>query len=279
MRNFLLSQLLLCLGFCSIAICQSVETNNIQTIPLEITTGKTTHILFPYSIKTVDRGNGGILAQTAAGFDNILQVKAAMASFDTTNLTVITGDGTLYSFLASYCPNPVSINIRIGKSMNVDATSVAESNEAEIEQALIQASQNDSSNVSIKAQSSQATLELSGIYICGDILLCKLTLTNNSPIKYDIESLRFSIRDKKRPKRTAIQETYITPFRVLSDTTSVSPNAEHTFVYAIPKMTLPDEKLLSITLHERNGGRHLRLKVRNRHILKSIPLQVSPSNL
>lgn len=272
MRNFLLSQLLLCLSFVGIAICQGVETIDIKAIPLEITTSKTTHLVFPYNIKTVDRGNGEILAQTAAGFDNILQVKAAMASFDTTNLTVITGDGTLYSFLASYCPNPVSINIRISKSMNVGATSVAEPNEAEIEEALIQASQNDSSNVRIKDQSSQTKLELSGIYICGDILLCKLTLTNNSPIKYDIESLRFSIRDKKRPKRTAIQETYITPFRVLSDTTSVGPNAEHTFIYAIPKMTIPDKKLLSIALHEKNGGRDLNLKVRNRHILKSLPL-------
>lgn len=272
MRNFLLCQLLLCLSFCRIAICQNVETNDIHIIPLEITTTKTTHLVFPYSIKTVDRGSGGILAQTAAGFDNILQVKAAMASFDTTNLTVITGDGTLYSFLASYCQNPSSINIRIGKSITAGTSSGEEPNEAEIEQALNQASQNDSSNVSLKDQSSKAKLELSGIYICGDILLYKLTLTNNSPIKYDIETIRFSIRDKKRPKRTAIQETYITPFRVLSDTTSVGPNAEHTFVYAIPKMTIPDEKLLSIALHEKNGGRHLNLKVRNRHILKSLPL-------
>jgi len=272
MRNFLLSQLLLCLGFCRIAICQSAETNDIQPIPLEITTGKTTHIVFPYSIKTVDRGSGAILAQTAAGFDNILQVKAAMASFDTTNLTVITSDGTLYSFLASYCQNPSSINIRIGKSITAGTSSGDEPNEAEIEQALNQANKNDSTNVSIKDQSSQARLELSAIYICGDILLCKLTLTNNSPIKYDIESLRLSIRDKKRPKRTAIQEAYITPFRVMDDTSSVGPNAEHTFIYAIPKMTIPDKQLLSIALHEKDGGRHLNLKVRNRHILKSLPL-------
>lgn len=278
MRNFLLSQLLLCLSFCGMAICQNTETSDIQTIPLEITTSKTTHLVFPYSIKTVDRGNGGILAQTAAGFDNILQVKAAMASFDTTNLTVITGDGTLYSFLASYCQSPGSINIKIGKSINAIGGSGREPNEADIEQALIQARQNDSSNVSIKDQSSRAKLALSGIYICGDVLLCKLTLTNQSPIKYDIETLRFSIRDKKRPKRTAIQETYITPFRVLDDI-GFGPNAERTFIYAIPKMTIPDKKLLSIALHEKDGGRHLNLKVRNRHILKSIPLQSSPSNL
>lgn len=271
MRNFLLSQLLLCLSFTGIAICQNTQTSDIQTIPLEITTSKTTHLVFPYSIKTVDRGSGGILAQKAAGFDNILQVKAAMASFDTTNLTVITGDGTLYSFLVSYCQNPSSINIRIGKSINT-GTSSGGPNEAEIEQALIRASQNDSSNVSIRDQTSQAKLELSGIYICGDILLCKLTLTNNSPIKYDLEGLRFSVSDKKRPKRTAIQEVYITPFRVLDDTSSVGPNAAHTFIYAIPKMTIPNKKLLSIALHEKDGGRHLNLKVRNRHILKSLPL-------
>jgi conjugative transposon TraN protein len=205
--------------------------------------------------------------------------KPLWQSFDTTNLTVITGDGTLYSFLASYCQNPGSINIKIGKSITAISGSGREPNEADIEQALIQARQNDSSNVSIKDQSSLAKLELSGIYICGDVLLCKLTLTNQSPIKYDIETLRFPIRDKKRPKRTAIQESYITPFRVLDDTSSVGPNATQTFIYAIPKMTIPDKKLLSIALHEKNGGRHLNLKVRNRHILKSIPLQPSPSNL
>jgi len=55
---------------------------------------KTTNIIFPYSIVSVDIGSRDVLAQKAKGVENILQIKAARDSFPQTNISIITADGS-----------------------------------------------------------------------------------------------------------------------------------------------------------------------------------------
>jgi uncharacterized protein DUF4138 len=43
-------------------------------------------------------------------------------------------------------------------------------------------------------------------------------------------------------------------------------------VFAINKFTIPDRKYLSIEINEKNGGRNLSLKLKNRIIMEAIPL-------
>ncbi|MCE6989528.1 conjugative transposon protein TraN [Dyadobacter sp. CY323] len=274
MRIFLLSQLMLCLIFQFQANCQVTGSSVIDPFPLEITTSKTTHLIFPYGIKTVDRGSRDILAQKATGVDNILQVKAARTDFDTTNLTVITADGKLYSFLVGYSNQPLSLNIQVSSSSK-DMANFADNdlNEAEIAESVQKARINTVQNVSIKDKSSHAELLLSSIFVDDDLLLYKIEFINNSALNYDIENFRFFVRDKKAPKRTAIQETEIKPLHILEDTSVVATQSSHSFVFALPKMTLPDKKYLAVQVQEKNGGRHLLLKVRNRHFLKALPIQ------
>ncbi|MEJ7829531.1 MAG: DUF4138 domain-containing protein, partial [Segetibacter sp.] len=82
----------------------------IEPYPLKITLNKTTNLIFPYSIKSVDRGSADVLAQKAKGVENILLVKAGKENFAETNLSVITTDGKLYSFVVDYINNPAAIN-------------------------------------------------------------------------------------------------------------------------------------------------------------------------
>jgi conjugative transposon TraN protein len=274
MRILVLSQLLLCLIFQIQGNCQVTGSSVIDPFPLEITTSKTTHLIFPYGIKTVDRGSRDILAQKATGVENILQVKAARTDFDTTNLTVITTDGKLYSFLVGYSDQPLSMNIQVSSSSK-DMANFADNhmNEAEIAESVHIARNNAAQNASIKGKSSHAELLLSSIFVDDDLLLYKIEFTNNSALNYTFENFRFFVRDRKTPKRTAIQETEIQPLHILGDTSVVAAQSSHSFVFALPKMTLPDKKYLAVQVQEKNGGRHLLLKVRNRHLLKAIPIQ------
>ncbi|MCF2496777.1 conjugative transposon protein TraN [Dyadobacter chenhuakuii] len=273
MRIFLLCQLLLCLFLHSTGICQGIESSVIAPFPLEVTTGKTTHLIFPFSIKTVDRGSPDVLAQKATGAENILQLKAAKPDFDTTNLTVITADGKLFSFLVGYADEPHSLNIQLTTSASqIVQMGSTEMNEARISDAAKEVDAGQAGNVSLKDKTSQTELSLSALYVDEDLLLYKIDLANNSAIKYDIENLRFFVRDKNHPKRTAIQETEIKPLHILGDTNAVAPRSSHSFVYVLPKMTIPDKKYLAVQVQEKNGGRHLTLKVRNRHVLKALTL-------
>src|SRR3546814_18758334 len=64
---------------------------------LSVSYDKTTNLVFPYNIKSVDRGTRDVLVQKARNVENVLQVKAGHEAFTETNLTVITADGHLYS--------------------------------------------------------------------------------------------------------------------------------------------------------------------------------------
>lgn len=40
-------------------------------------------------------------------------------------------------------------------------------------------------------------------------------------------------------------------------------------VYALPKFTIPDDKLLMVELYEKNGGRHQSIRVENADIVNA----------
>ena len=69
---------------------------------LEVCYNKTTHIIFPAEITYVDLGNENLVAGLADGAKNVLRVKSAFKSFkQETNLSVITEDGSYYTFIQS----------------------------------------------------------------------------------------------------------------------------------------------------------------------------------
>ena len=100
----------------------------------------------------------------------------------------------------------------------------------------------------------------------------QLDLQNGSPIDYDINFLRFYIRDKKKAKRTAVQENEITPLYVAGNISCLKANTHNSIVVALNKFTIPDAKYLAIEIVEKNSGRNLLMKVNNRKIIKAISL-------
>ncbi|WP_220466193.1 conjugative transposon protein TraN [Dyadobacter psychrotolerans] len=278
MKNFKLSRIiaLLFLTISGKAWAQDVQLFVIEPFPLEITYNKTVNLIFPYAIKSVDKGSRDILAQKAKGVENILQVKAATKHFEQTNLTVITSDGKLYSFVVNYAEEPSQLNIELIKvpdaSKPADAVLEKEPNEQFLKNAAEHASNEQNVSGKINDSSHKTRLSLSGLYINKEVIFYRLKLDNRSNISYDIESLRFFIIDKKRVKRTATQQTEINPLYVHGETSVIDANQSHEFVFALSKFTIPDAKQLIIQLMEKNGGRHLELLVQNRTIIQAKPI-------
>src|SRR5665648_498874 len=81
---------------------------------LEVTFDKTVHIIFPAAIRYVDLGSADLLAAKADGTENVLRVKAARRNFSReSNLSVITEDGSYYSFNVKYADEPVKLSIEM----------------------------------------------------------------------------------------------------------------------------------------------------------------------
>ncbi|MEP1260398.1 DUF4138 domain-containing protein, partial [Algoriphagus sp.] len=115
---------------------QGISRGSSQTIPasqLQISDQMTTNLIFPYAIKSVDRGNRNILVQKASAVENILQVKAENSELQNSNLTVITEDGSFYSFAVEYQEVPQKLNLRILQTGNSDLADFGNQIQAESE--------------------------------------------------------------------------------------------------------------------------------------------------
>ncbi len=103
-------------------------------------------------------------------------------------------------------------------------------------------------------------LILQGIYIHDHLLWFKLKLENSSDIDFESENIRFSVKDKHSGKRTAVQETDLSPLWRNPDQ-KVAGQSEQDFVFAFPSFTINKHKKLLIQISEKNGERQLILEI------------------
>ena len=186
--------------------------NEDQYENLQIGYSKTTSIVFPYAIKSMDKGSGDILVQKAKGVENILLVKAGKKGFVQTNLTVVTADSRFYVFVLNYNDDCPDLNIAIDNrtAANHGAAFPAEiENQQKIEQFAGLALSKKKKLDGLKRSKFEMKLTVSGIFIHDDIMYFRLAVENASKINYEIDQLRFFIRDQKKSRRTASQEIEI----------------------------------------------------------------------
>ncbi len=248
--------------------CQSVEVQSIA-----VTMNKTSSLVFPTVIKSVDRGSRDVLAQKAKGVENVLQVKAARPGFPETNLTVITADGQIHEFAVRYAASPGTLVVQVdgpeggvvGQGL-IFQTDVTESDL----QAYASRVAGARKSVRFKARRKfKMKLALHGIYIRDNVIFYHVQIVNRSHIGYDVEYLRFYIKDRTKAKRTASQEVSVVPLYVYGGLGSIAGSSATQVVFALEKFTIPDAKRLTVEMYEKNGGRDLTLRLKNRRIVKA----------
>lgn len=251
------------------------QTKAIEPYHVSVAFSKTTNIIFPYSIVSVDIGSRDVLAQKAKGVENILQIKAAKDSFPQTNITIITTDGKLTSFLVDYAEQPSILNLSLAGLPTKQAIAIpSESiNQEQMEYYASIATESKEKARGIKDKTFGIQFKLNGIFIHDDVMLLRFNIANETNINYDIDQLRLYIRDQKKSKRTATQEIEISPVLVQSNIGKVAGKSDSTIVFIVPKFTIPDKKYLAVQLMEKNGGRHLELHVKNKKIVKAVPIE------
>lgn len=226
------------------------------TLVLQVCCNKTSSIVFPQIIKNVDRGSKDLLVQKVRGVDNVLQLKAGKENFPETNLTVITADGKLWPFIVQYVHNPQRLCVQLDSSGNIFKMLAGK----------------DPSIYGVHDESYEMKLSLIGLYIQNNLLYFQIQLENNSTIPYVLDELRFYIKDKRQSKRTASQELEQVPLSMFGNTESVAAQSAQAIVVALPKFTIPDKKNFFVAVTERNGGRNLRLRIKNTRIVRATVL-------
>ena len=239
---------------------------------LEVTFSKTVHLIFPSAVKYVDLGSTDIIAGKSDGVENVVRVKAAVEGFsEETNFSVITSDGTFYSFIVVYADQPALLNINMDQwkagehpvagGGGVQVAELGTEDPALVRKVMYTIYQRNRRDVKhIGSREFGMTALLRGIYVHRDLLFLHISLANASNVPFDVDFIRFRIVDKKVAKRTAQQETTIEPVRTYSALTRIEGQSSGRMVYAFGKITIPDDKFLEV---EKDGSRHQRFHIEN----------------
>ncbi len=251
---------------------------------LEVCYNKTTHIIFPAEITYVDLGNENLVAGLADGAKNVLRVKSAFKSFkQETNLSVITDDGSYYTFNVKFAKEPLLLSIEMTDFLH-DGEAVNRPNNAQevyleklgsespmlvklIMKSIYKQNKREIKHIGSKRFGVQFLLK--SIYANNGLLYFHTELKNTSNIPFDVDYVSFKIVDKKVIKRTAIQEQVLEPLRAQNYVTVVHGKQSERTVFALEKFTIPDDKQLVIEIAEKEGGRHQSFVVENEDIVRA----------
>lgn len=254
---------------------------------IEVGFTKTVHILFPASVTYIDIGSMAIIAGKADGAENVVRVKAAVRDFaEETNLTVITEDGGFYTFDARYAENPATSTIEItaAESPATQPASASETTRADEGRVLLREvgrerpatvkrvlsdiyRQNRADVKGIHTRKYGVEVEVRGIYVHNDVIYLHVQIANNTNISFEVDYRRFVVADRKAAKRTAQQQRIIEPLRVCNDPSIVRGHQHQRIVFALPKLTLEEDKILLLEIAEKDGARHQYLEISSKELL------------
>lgn len=252
---------------------------------VQVTYNKTVHVVFPAAIRYVDLGSVNLIAGKADGAENVLRIKASVENFPgETNFSVITDDGSFYSFNAQYAREPEMLNIEMNDLLQrrMEATGDPANNSTGKDVKIPELGDNTPSLTDLIMKSVYRNNErrirhlgckrfgiqmlLRGLYVHEGLYYFHTLVRNTSNVAFDVDFIRFKIVDKKVAKRTAIQETTLQPVRSYNEELVINGQSTVRTVYVLPKFTIPDDKLLVMELFEKNGGRHQIIRVENTDI-------------
>ena len=243
---------------------------------LEVTYDKTVHVIFPSEVRYVDLGSPDLIAGKADGAENVIRVKATVRNFpNETNMSVITEDGSFYTFNVKYADEPLLLNVEMCDFIH-DGEKVNRPNNAQeiylrelgsespmlvrlIMKSILGQNKREVKHIGCKRFGIQYLLK--GIYTHNGLLYFHTEIKNQSNVPFDV--------DKKVAKRTAVQEQIILPLRAQNYATLVPGKKSERTVFTMAKFTIPDDKCLVVGLNEKNGGRHQSFVIENEDLVRA----------
>ena len=269
----------------------------VEIRPLRIEAGftKTVHILFPSPVTYIDIGSMDIIAGKADGAENVVSVKAAVRNFIAeTNLTVITEDGGFFTFDVHYAENPAvsTVNLTVQEPQTkgvkeptaagdplspapvtksrVLLREVGREKPATVKRMLSDIYRQNRTDVKgIRTKKYGIGVEVLGIYVFNDVIYIHSCISNDTNISFEVDARRFIVADRKLAKRTAQQQTPLEVLRVCNDPAVVRGHQRQRTVFALPKLTISDDKVLLLEIIEKNGARHQTVEIPAEELLEA----------
>jgi conjugative transposon TraN protein len=255
----------------------SVAVNENNLVEFNIPLNATTHIISPEPILYVDISTPDVEGDIQE--KNIVRIKPSANFTENQNFTItvvtrvfvavykLIGVNPAKSFKDS---NPVTYVITVDPTQAVQLNQGNSLSQQQCYALSMQALSKKRKIRNIKSNAYDLSFRVNNIYIVGDYLLFDIGARNKSKLQFDLDQVRFKIKDKFTINATVSQDLELQPmFQFYSNENSVITDSWRN-IYIFKKFTYPTQKIFSIEFTEQQiSGRKVELKIGYHQVLKS----------
>lgn len=259
-------------ALCSIAALHSSAERVFDIPTIYINKDVTTHIIMPENLKLVDLSTDRIVGDQCT--DNMLRIKPipdSIAYEDEQIIGVVSmiGERHMAQYNLVYKSNPIyahtTYKVKYATTDNYSNPDIPMT-EAEMANYAWAISNTGRKYHTIRSKSNGIDAQIYNIYSIGSFFFLDLALQNNTRIPYDIAQMRLTLSDKKEAKATNSQTLELTPAFTLNKEKSFKKSYRQVIV--LPKLTYPEEKVLTIEITEDQiSGRVISIPIQYEDIL------------
>lgn len=235
---------------------------------------KATHLICPEKVSYLMAGDQSrIIAEIVPEHPNMVRVKAVKPFEGESSLTVVSANKVYSLFVVYENTNEISYRLEsfhAEKAGETRGTLLPEYLLKEMSYQIL--SKNKKHVKNRKTKKDGIKLQLTNIYLKEDVLFFEIQMTNKTNMGYDVENFHWWIDDKKQYKSTNVQEYPITPDYQHYNVKYIPTKTSLREVFVLPKLTIPDKRILRIEMLEKalgNTGRKLSLEIQNKDILQA----------
>ena len=239
---------------------------------------KATHIICLERVSYLQVGDHSrIISEVVPEHPNLVRVKATEPFEGESSLTLVSA-GKIYSLLVTYGDiGPIEYNLKSFSGEKAGTSAEGPVPEYVLKELCRQMLFKQGRHIhNRKTKKDGIILRLNNIGLNNDLLFFEISITNTTNTSYKIEGFNWWIDDKRQMKATNVQEYPLQPKFAYYGITTIPAETMLREVFVLPKLTIPEKRILRIEMLEKslgNTGRNLSLEIKNRDILKARKLK------
>jgi hypothetical protein len=241
---------------------------------------KTTALFFKSAVKILSKSTSDI--DITQKEDALITIKALDTDFSPTKINVQEiSTAKIYRIPVEYSYGRAGRRIEVGSEapMTVKVIKTSDYNYGAVVMQLTAGKRKD---VVDHEKTGGVKAWVDKLSLAGNRIFFRLDIRNKSNLPYEIDFVRFYIRDLKTVARMATHEQEIVPLiTTLHKKTAIGHKQEIARVFGFHRFSLSEDQALNIELYEKNGNRHLYLQIKQKDLddLKTInPAPQQPVN-
>jgi hypothetical protein len=234
---------------------------------------KTTALFFKSAVKIISKSTPGV--NVSQKEDALITIKALDTDFAPTRLNVQdVSTAKIYHIPVKYSFG------RAGRRIDVDGVSpmtvrVIKTADISYSAVVTQLAEGKRKDVVDHEKTGGVKAWVDKLSLAGNRVFFRLDIRNKSNLPYEIDFVRFYIRDLKTVARMATHEQEIVPLiTTLHKKTSIAHKQEIAKVFGFHRFSLSEDQALNVELYERNGNRHLYLQIKQKDLDNANPIEI-----